>query len=57
MRCDSGCYNYERVLHNFHLEHPAHFGDFFCPSIGVIDGSILTAVGLLLLFVVIEKLP
>lgn len=32
-------------------------GGFFCPPIGVIDGSVLTAVGLLLLFAVIEKLP
>lgn len=30
---------------------------FFCPPMGVIDGSVLTAVGLLLLFAVIEKLP
>ena len=28
---------------------------FFCPPMGVIDGSVLTAVGLLLLFAVIEK--
>lgn len=32
-------------------------GGFFCPPIGVIDGSVLTAVGLLLLFAVIEKIP
>lgn len=32
-------------------------GGFFCPPIGVIDGSVLTAVGLLLLFAVIEKMP
>ena len=32
-------------------------GGFFCPPIGVIDGSVLTTVGLLLLFAVIEKLP
>lgn len=30
---------------------------FFSPPLGVIDGSVLTAVGLLLLFAVIEKLP
>lgn len=30
---------------------------FFCPPIGVIDGSVLTAVGLLLMFSVVEKLP
>lgn len=30
---------------------------FFCPPMGVIDGSVLTAVGLLLLFAVIEKVP
>ncbi len=32
-------------------------GGFFCPPIGVIDGSVLTAVGLLLLFPAIETLP
>lgn len=32
-------------------------GGFFCPPIGVIDGSVLTAVGLLLLFATIEKIP
>lgn len=32
-------------------------GGFFCPPIGVIDGSVLTAVGLLLMFPVIEKVP
>lgn len=32
-------------------------GGFFVPPIGVIDGSVLTAVGLLLMFSVIEKLP
>lgn len=32
-------------------------GGFFCPPIGVIDGSILTAVGLLILFATIEKIP
>lgn len=32
-------------------------GGFFCPPIGVIDGSVLTAVGLLLMFSVIEKIP
>ena len=32
-------------------------GGFFCPPMGSIDGSVLTAVGLLLLFSVIEKLP
>lgn len=32
-------------------------GGFFCPPIGVIDGSVLTAVGLLLLFAVVEKIP
>lgn len=30
---------------------------FIVPPTGVIDGSVLTAVGLLLLFAVIEKLP
>ena len=32
-------------------------GGFFCPPMGVIDGSVLSAVGLLLLFAVIDKLP
>ena len=32
-------------------------GGFFCPPIGVIDGSVLTAVGLLLMFSVVGKLP
>lgn len=32
-------------------------GGFVCPPMGVIDGSVLTAVGLLLLFVVVEKIP
>ena len=30
---------------------------FFVPPTGVIDGSVLTAVGLLLMFAVIEKIP
>ena len=30
---------------------------FIVPPIGVIDGSVLTAVGLLLMFAVIEKIP
>ena len=30
---------------------------FFVPPVGVIDGSVLTAVGLLLMFSVIEKIP
>ena len=30
---------------------------FFCPPIGQIDGSVLSAVGLLLLFATIEKIP
>jgi len=32
-------------------------GGFFCPPIGVIDGSVLTAVGLLLMFGVIAQIP
>ena len=32
-------------------------GGFFVPPIGVIDGSVLSAVGLLLMFATIEKLP
>lgn len=32
-------------------------GGFFVPPIGVIDGSVLTAVGMLLMFTVIEKIP
>lgn len=32
-------------------------GGFICPPIGSIDGSVLTAVGLLLLFSVVEKIP
>lgn len=32
-------------------------GGFFVPPLGVIDGSVLTAVGLLLMFSMIEKIP
>ena len=32
-------------------------GGFFCPPIGVIDGSVLSAVGLLILFATIDRLP
>lgn len=32
-------------------------GGFFCPPMGVVDGSVLTAVGELLLFPLIMKLP
>lgn len=32
-------------------------GGFFCPPIGQIDGSVLTAVGLLIFFATIEKIP
>lgn len=32
-------------------------GGFIVPPTGVIDGSVLTAVGLLLLFSVVEKIP
>ena len=32
-------------------------GGFFVPPVGVIDGSVLTAVGLLLMFRVIAKIP
>lgn len=32
-------------------------GGFFVPPVGIIDGSVLTAVGLLLMFSVIEKIP
>ena len=32
-------------------------GGFFCPPIGVIDGSVLSAVGLLLMFGTIDKVP
>ena len=32
-------------------------GGFICPPIGSIDGSVLTAVGLLLLFSFVEKIP
>lgn len=32
-------------------------GGFFCPPIGEIDGSVLSAVGLLLMFATIAKLP
>ena len=32
-------------------------GGFIVPPTGVIDGSVLTAVGLLLMFSLIEKLP
>ncbi len=30
---------------------------FFCPPIGEIDGSVLTAVGLLLMFATVENIP
>ena len=30
---------------------------FFIPPVGVIDGSVLTAVGLLLLFAVVARIP
>ena len=32
-------------------------GGLFCPPIGIIDGRVLTAIGLLLMFVVVEKIP
>lgn len=32
-------------------------GGFLVPLVGIIDGSVLTAVGLLLMFSVIEKIP
>lgn len=32
-------------------------GGFLVPPVGIMDGSVLTAVGLLLMFSVIEKLP
>lgn len=32
-------------------------GGFFCPPIGQIDGSVLTAVGLLILFATVAKIP
>ena len=32
-------------------------GGFVCPLMGVIDGSVLTAVGLLLAFAVLARLP
>ena len=32
-------------------------GGFFCPPIGEIGGSVLSAVGLLLMFATIDKLP
>ena len=32
-------------------------GGFFCPPIGAIDGSVLSAVGLLLMFATIDKIP
>ena len=32
-------------------------GGFFVPPVGVIDGSVLTAVGLLLMFSVVTKIP
>ena len=32
-------------------------GGLFCPPIGIIDGSVLSALGLLLMFVVVEKIP
>lgn len=32
-------------------------GGFFCPPVGVIDGSVLSAVGLLLMFATVDKFP
>lgn len=32
-------------------------GGFFVPPLGIIDGSVLTAVGLLLMFAVIAQIP
>ena len=32
-------------------------GGFFCPPMGEIDGSVITAVGLLLMFEVVEMIP
>lgn len=32
-------------------------GGFLVPPVGIIDGSVLTAVGLLLMFSVIERVP
>ena len=32
-------------------------GGFFCPPMGVIDGSVITAVGLLLMFAVASQIP
>lgn len=32
-------------------------GGFFCPPIGVIDGSVLSVVGLLLMFATVDKVP
>lgn len=32
-------------------------GGFFCPPIGEIDGSVLSAVGVLLMFATIDKIP
>ena len=32
-------------------------GGFFVPPLGVIDGSVLTAVGLLLMFAVLAQVP
>lgn len=32
-------------------------GGFFCPPMGVIDGSVLTAVGLLLMFALLAQIP
>jgi len=32
-------------------------GGFLCPPIGVIDGSVLSAVGLLLMFAAIARIP
>lgn len=32
-------------------------GGFFCPPIGIIDGSVLTAAGLLLIFTLLAQIP
>lgn len=47
-----------KIFHiNFLVSLILIIGGFLCPPMGVIDGSILSAVGLLLLHTVVEKIP
>ena len=50
-------YSHAYIKHNPHHQPPAHRGGFITPPIGQIDGSVLTAVGMLVLFATVEKIP